>query len=197
MTGHTGTSRDSNVLEGHAGPAYGPVAIVTRYGRRNMRGGFALHGDVVVALRTGTRRYPVMGKEGRFPVGRPVAAAAVDRGRQVVRRLKCRDDSSAGRMALHTLRGGPPIDALKVTALTIDLGMAAAERETGAAVIDFNVRAITSLGERDIRHQQHRAAYRQKSGSNCPGKEVMSRPPSQMHHAHIRHSATRLCCAAS
>jgi hypothetical protein len=86
---------------------------------------------------------------------------------------------------------------LKVTALTIDLGMAAAERETGAAVIDFNVRATTSLRERGIRHQQHHAAYRQKSGSDCPGKEVMSCPPSHVNHSRIRHGATRLGCAIS
>jgi hypothetical protein len=86
---------------------------------------------------------------------------------------------------------------LKVTALTIDLGMAAAERETGAAVIDFYIRATTSLGERGIRHQQHRAADRQKSGNDCPGKEVMSCPPSQLNHSRIRHGATRLGCAIS
>jgi len=197
MTGRTGAPRDSNVLEGHAGPAHGPMAIVTRYGCRNMRGGFALHGDIVMTGRTGTRCHPVMGKERRFPICRPVAAVAVDRGRQVVRRLKCRYDSSAGRMALHTLRGGPPIDALKVTALTIDLGMAAAERETGAAMIDFYVRATASLGERGIRHQQHRAADSQKSGNDRPGKEVMSCPPSQVNHSRIRRGAARLCYAIS
>jgi len=197
MTGLTGASRNSNVLEGHAGPAHGPMTIVTRYGRRNMRGGFALHGDIVMACRTGTGCHPVMGKERRFPICRPVAAVAVDRCRQVVRWLKCRHDSSARRMALHTLRGGPPIDALKVTALTIDLGMTAAERETGAAVIDFNVRATTSLGKRGIRHQQQRAAHRQKSGNDCPGNDVMSCPPSQVNHSRVRHGATCLGCAIS
>lgn len=195
MTGRTGASRNSNVLEGHAGPAHGPVAIVAGYGRRNVCTGFALHGDIVMTGRTGARCHSVMGKERRFPICRSVAAVAVDRGRQVVCRLKCRYDSSAGRMALHTLRGGPSIDALNVTALTIDLGMATAERETGAAVIDFNVCADTSLGQRGIRHQQHRAAYREKPGNNCPGKEAMSRPPSQLNHSCIRLCATSLSYA--
>ena len=64
-------------------------------------------------------------------------------------------------MALHTLRGGSSKDALNVTALTIDLSMAAGEREAGGAVIDFNVRADTPLSRRGIWHQQRRAAYRQ------------------------------------
>ena len=161
MTGRTGAWRDSNVFEGHAGPAHGLVAIVAGYRRRNVFPGFALHGDVVVALRTGAWHHPVMGKEGRFPIGGAVAAAAVDRGRQVVRRLKCRDDSSAGRMALHTLRGGSPKNTLNVATLTINLRMAAGEREAGGTVIDFNVRADTPLSRRGIWHQQRRAAYRQ------------------------------------
>ena len=45
-----------------------------------------------------------MGKERGRPICRPMAAATIDRGRQVVRRLKGGDDSSAGRVALHTLR---------------------------------------------------------------------------------------------
>jgi hypothetical protein len=83
-------------------------------------------------------------------------------------------------MALHTLRGGSSKDALNVAALTIDLSMAAGERETGAAVIDFNVRAATSLSRRGIRHQQHHAAYRQKPGNNGRGEKPMSCPASQL-----------------
>ena len=78
MTGGTGTRRNSEMPEGHAGPGNGPVAIVTGHGRRDVRGGFPLRGAIVVTLRTGARRHPVMGKEGRRPICRPVAAVAVD-----------------------------------------------------------------------------------------------------------------------
>ena len=102
-------------------------------------------------------------------------------------------------MALHTLRGGSSKDALNVTALTIDLSMAAGEREAGGAVIDFNIRTDTSLGRHGIRHEQHRAAYRQKPGNNCRGKEPMSRPTSQAGHSCISldicHGETSLGCA--
>jgi hypothetical protein len=79
-------------------------------------------------------------------------------------------------MALHTLRGGSSKDTLKVAALTVHLRMAAGEREAGTAVIDFNVRADTSLGRRGIRYQQYRAACHQNPGNNRPGKEPMSCP---------------------
>ena len=153
MTGRTGAWGDSNVLEGHGGPAHGPVAIVAGYGRRDVLPGFALHDDIVVALRTGARRHSVMGKEGRFPISRPVATITVHRRRQMAGRFERRDNPPAGRVALHTLGGSSPKDALNVAALTLDLCMAAAEREAGGAVIDFNVRAATSLGGRGIRHQ--------------------------------------------
>jgi hypothetical protein len=56
-------------------------------------------------------------------------------------------------MALHTLRRRASKDALQVAPLARDLRMAAAELKTGAAVIDFDVRANTSLGRSDIRDQ--------------------------------------------
>jgi hypothetical protein len=87
-----------------------------------------------------------MGKEGRLPTGRPVATIAVDGGGQVVGRFERGYDSSAGRVALHTLRGCPAKDTLKVTALTLNLRMAAGEREASDIVINFDVRAVTSLG---------------------------------------------------
>jgi hypothetical protein len=86
-------------------------------------------------------------------------------------------------MALHTLRRRSSKYALQVASLARDLRVTAAELEAGAAVIDFNIRADTSLGRSGIRHQQHRAAYRQKSGNDCPGKEPMSCPASQLNHS--------------
>ena len=66
--------------------------------------------------------------------------------------------------------------------LTHNLRMAAAEREASAAVIDFNICADTPLGKSGIRRQQGRAAYRQKSSNNCPGKEPTSCPATQLRH---------------
>jgi hypothetical protein len=90
-------------------------------------------------------------------------------------------------MALHTLRWRSSENALQVAPLARDLRMTAAEREAGAAVIDFDIRADTSLGRSGIRHQQHRAAYRQKPGNNRPGKEPAPWPASQLSHSCIRH----------
>jgi hypothetical protein len=98
-------------------------------------------------------------------------------------------------MALHALRRRSSKNALQVAPLAHDLRVTAAEREAGAAVIDFNVRADTSLGRSGIWHQQHRAAYRQKPGNNCPGKEPMSCPASQLSHSCIRHCGTSLARA--
>ena len=85
-------------------------------------------------------------------------------------------------MALHALRRRSSKNALQVAPLAHDLRMAAAEREAGAAVIDFNIRADTSLGRSGIRHQQHRAAYRQKPDNNRPGKKPASRPTIRLCH---------------
>ena len=195
VTSRAGTGHNAKMFKGSSRPAHGPMAAIAGHGRWNMSSRLAYRGRLVMAFGTGSRSHAIVRKERGRPICRPVAAAAVDRSRQVVRRLKCRYDSSAGRMALHTLRGGAPKDALKVAALTIDLRMAAGEREAGAAVIDFNIRADTSLGRRGIRHQQQRAACRQNPDNNCPGKEPMSWPAGHSSHSCIRHCATPLGCA--
>jgi hypothetical protein len=84
------------MLEGGPRPAYGPVAAVTGHGCRNMSSGLALRGTLIVAPGAGSRSDTVMGKKRGCPICRPVAAVAVDRGRQMVRRLKGGDDSPAG-----------------------------------------------------------------------------------------------------
>lgn len=162
MTGRTGAWRDSNVLEGHGGPAHGPVAIVAGYGRRDVLPGFALHGDIVVALRTGARRHPIMGKEGRFPIGCPMATITVHRRRQMAGRFERGDNSPAGRVALHTLRGGSPKYALQVTPLTHNLRVAAAEREAGAAVIDFDIGTTGTILGRCLARQHEAKAQDQR-----------------------------------
>jgi hypothetical protein len=180
--------------EGHAGPGNSSVTIVTGHGRWDMRGRFPLHHVVVVARRTTSWHDTIMSEEGRFPIGGAVATITVHSRRQMVGRFERGDDSPAGRVALHTLRRGSPKNALHVTPLAHNLGVAAAEREAGAAVVDFNVRAATSLGRGGIWHQQHRAANRQKPGNNCTGKETMSCPTSHSSHSRIRRCATPLGC---
>lgn len=174
MAAHAGTSRDPEMFEGSSRPAYGPMATVAGHGRRNMSRGLACRGSLVMTFGTGSRSHPIVGKERGRPICRPMAAAAIDGGRYVIRRFERRHDSSAWRVALHTLGWSSPKDTLEVAALTVDLRVAPAEREAGAAVIDFDARAATSLGRCGLRHQQHRAAYHQKHGNNCPGKDPMS-----------------------
>ena len=192
MTGRTGAWRDSNVFEGSSRPAHGPMAAIAGHGRRNMSSRLACRDSLVVAFGTGSRSHAIVRKERGRPICCPVAAVAIDGGRYVIRRFERGHDSSAGRVALHTLRGGSPKDALKVAALTLDLGVAAAKLEAGTAVIELDIRAATSLGRRGIRHQQHRAAYRQKPGNSCRGKEMMSCPASHSSHSCTRHCATSL-----
>jgi hypothetical protein len=148
-----------------------------------------------MASGTGSRSHAVVRKKRRRPICRPMAAAAIDGGRYVIRRFERGHDSSAWGVALHTLRGGSPKDALQVTPLAHNLRVAPAERETGTTVIDFNACAATSLGRRRLRHQQHRAAYRQKPGNNCPSKEPMSCQARHPRHSCIRHCTTSPGCA--
>lgn len=195
MTGRTGAWFDPQVPEGYAGPGNSPVAIVTRHRRLDVRSGFPLHHVVVVARRTTSRRYTIMSEEGWPPIGCAMATITVHCRRQMVDRLESGDDSSAGGMALHTLRRGSPKDALQVTPLAHHLGVAPAERETGTTMINSNVRAVTSLGRRRLRHHQHRAAYRQKPGNNYPGKELVSCQVRHPRHSCIRHCARSSGCA--
>jgi hypothetical protein len=146
MTGRAGARFDSQVPEGYAGPGDGSVAIVTGHRRRDVRSGFPLHHVVVVARRTTSWRYTIMSEEGWPPIGRTMATITVHCRRQMIDRLDSGDDSSAGGMTLHTLRGGSPKDALYVTPLAHNLRVAPAERETGTTMINPNVRSVTSLG---------------------------------------------------
>jgi len=190
MTGRTGARFDSKVPEGYAGPGNGPVAIVTGHRRRDVRSGFSLHHAVVVARRTTSWRYTIMSKEGRLPIGRAMATITVDSRRQMVDRLDGGDDPPAGGVALHTLRGSSPEDTLHVTPLAHNLRVPPAEREAGAAVIDSDIRTISPLGRRGIRHQQQSAAYHKKPDNNCPGNESMACPASHSSHLCYRHCAT-------
>ena len=83
------------MLEGRTGPANRPVATVAAHGRRNMTRRLACRGRLIMAFGAGSRSDTVMGKERGGPICRPMAAAAINHGRQVVRRLKGGDDSSA------------------------------------------------------------------------------------------------------
>jgi len=58
-------------------------------------------------------------------------------------------------MTLRTLRGGSTKDALKVAPLAHDLRVATAEREAGAAMIEFDIgTACTTLGRNLARHHE-------------------------------------------
>ena len=147
MTGRASAWHNSKMPEGQAGPGDGPMTIVAGHSRRNVRYGLSLRSTVVMTLRTTSWSYAIMGKKRGCPICRPVTAVTVDRGRQVVRRLKGGDDPSARRVALHTLRRRSSIYALQVAPLAHNLRVAAAEREAGAAVIDLDIgTACATLG---------------------------------------------------
>ena len=95
VTSCTSTWPNPRMLEGRTGPANRPVATVAAHGRRNMTRRLACHGSLVMAFGAGSRNDTVMGKKCWGPICRPMAAAAVNHSRQVVRRLKGGDDSSA------------------------------------------------------------------------------------------------------
>lgn len=79
---------DSRMFEGRPRPAYRPMATVAAHGRRNMRRRLAYRSRLVMAFGAGSRSYAIVRKKCRGPICRPVAAAAVDHGWQVARRLK-------------------------------------------------------------------------------------------------------------
>ena len=146
MTGRASAWHNSKMPEGKAGPGNSPMTIVAGHSRRNVRYGLSLRSTVVMTLRTTSWSYAIMGKKRGCPICRPVTAVTVDRGRQVVRRLKGGDDTSARRVALHTLRRRATKNTLYVASLTHNLSVSAAERKTGGTVIDFDIGTITSLG---------------------------------------------------
>ena len=87
-----------------------------------------------------------------------MAAVTVDRGRQMVCRLKGGDDSPPWRMALHALPRRSSKYALQVASFTHDLRVAAAECEAGTAVIEFDVGTTgTILGRNLARHRDAKA----------------------------------------
>lgn len=69
-------------------------------------------------------------------------------------------------MALHTLCGSSSEETLDVTPFTGHLGMPPTQREPRHGVIDFDIRAIASLGltfarQHQSGHEQHHAENRQ------------------------------------
>ena len=158
MAGHAGTGCNSRVLEGCSRPANRPMAAVTGHGRRNMSGGLTLRGTLIVASGACSRSHAVVRKKRGCPICRPVAAVAVDRGRQVVRGLKGGDDSPPWRMALHALRRRSSKYALQMASFTHDLRVATAEREAGTAVIEFDLGTTrTILGRNRVRQHEAKA----------------------------------------
>ena len=133
------------MCEGSPRPANRSMAAVTGHGRRNMSSRFAYRGSLVMAFGTGSRSHAVVRKKCGCPICRSVTAAAIDRGRQMVCRLKGGYDSTAGGMALRTLRRRSSKNALHVAPLAYNLCVAACEREAGAAMIEFDVGATRPI----------------------------------------------------
>ena len=147
VTGRTGTGGHPHVFERCARPSYSSMTTIAGHRGREMRRGLSLCGIIVMALRTTAWCNPIVSKEGWSPARGAVATVTVGRGRQVVRRLKGGYDSTAGRMALHTLRRRTSKYALQMASFAHDLRVAATEREAGAAVIEFDIgTARTILG---------------------------------------------------
>lgn len=156
MTGGATARRHPEVPKGRAGPTHHPMAAVARHGCRNMGRRLSLNRTVVMTLRAGARRNAIMGKESRFPVRGSVTAITIHRGGQVIRGLKCRHDPSTRRMALHTLRRRSTKDALQVTALTLDLRMAAGQGKACCAMIDFDICTVAPLCRHPTRQDKAR-----------------------------------------
>jgi len=98
-----------------------------------------------MTTRTGSRQNPVMGEECGHPVRRPMTAITVHGRWEVIGRLECGYHSSAGRVALHTLRGSPSKNSLKVASFALDLRMAAGERKARRTVIDLDIGPVATL----------------------------------------------------
>ncbi len=95
VTSCTSTWPNPRMFEACSCPADSPVATVAGHGRWDMCRRLAYRGRLIMAFGAGSRSDTVMGKERGGPICRPMAAAAINHGRQVVRRLKGGDDSSA------------------------------------------------------------------------------------------------------
>lgn len=108
----------------------------------------------VVTAGTGAWKYSVMRKECRRPIRRTMATVTIDTGRQMVRGFESRDDSSAWRVALHTLRGGSSKDSLQVASLALNLRVTTGEKEACSGVINFYVGADAALCGRSLRAKQ-------------------------------------------
>jgi hypothetical protein len=99
----------------------------------------------VMTLRTTAWHNSVVCKKCGLPIGRSVTTITIDGGWNVIRGFKRGRHPPARRVALKTLRGCSPKDALQMAALALDLRMTAGERKAGGIVIDFDVRAVASL----------------------------------------------------
>jgi hypothetical protein len=95
VTSYTSACPNSHMFETRSRPSHGAMTAIASHCGLNMCSRLALGGSLVMAFRAGSRSDTVMGKKRRCPTCRPVTAAAVDRGWQVVRRLKGGHDSSA------------------------------------------------------------------------------------------------------
>lgn len=77
VTRDTCTGRHPQVLKGSACPRNRPMTVITRERCWNVRSRLTLRRTVVMARQTTSRGNAVMGKEGRLPIRRPVAAITI------------------------------------------------------------------------------------------------------------------------
>ena len=116
------------------------MTIVARHGCWNVHSRLALHDAVVMALRTASRSHTVVGKESWFPIRCAMTTITIHRGRQVIRRLKRRDHTTTGRVALHTLGWSAAKHTLDMAAFAGDLRVASGKLKTGRCVRKLNIR---------------------------------------------------------
>lgn len=128
------------------------MAVIACQRGRKMGRRLSLNDCIVMAPGAAARRNPVVCEEGRLPIGRAVAAVAIDRGWQVIRGLEGGDDSSARRVALHALRRRPSKHALNMTSLASDLRMPAGQ-----------LKSCRRMGKLDIAAAALRIAFPRKS----------------------------------
>lgn len=79
VTGRTSAWRHSDMLERGVRPRHGAMAAIAGHRRGKVGGRLALGDGVVMAPSATARGDAVVRKEGRFPIGGPVATAAIGR----------------------------------------------------------------------------------------------------------------------
>ena len=70
------------------------MATIAAHCRWNVRAGLALCGTLIMAFGASSWSYAIVREKCGGPIRRPMAAAAINRGGKVIRRLRSRNNSS-------------------------------------------------------------------------------------------------------